>query len=258
MITLHPSLCHEAWQMLVHVLSTAWVKLAFSLSTRAGCISKTVAWRFWLSDTVHWLGHVEVRAGRREAELVYLVGVPKVSLGLNKATGSHEILQQCLTEEETLVLFLDKRINKIKRLSKHQWKIACHFDSALKHEAGASSSFHLTCSAIIPALNGDGCHSAQLLSYCVARQTPMCRHFPLYAATWVSSPQLPVSTRWKKSGNYFSHFICIIVKGVKWVSRAEDHDTCSAVDRIQRAQCTLVCKWAVLPAVTKKIQKDLC
>ena len=99
---------------------------------------------------------------------MYLPGLPKGSVGPNKATGSCEILQQCLTEEKTLVLFLDERINKIQRLSNHQWKIACHFDSTLKHEARASSSFHLSRNAIILALNGDECHSAQLLSYCVA------------------------------------------------------------------------------------------
>lgn len=98
-------------------------------------------------------------------------GLPKGSVGPNKGPGKYEILQQCLTEEKALVLLLDERINKIKRLSNHQWKIACHFDSTLKHEARASSSFHLSCNAIIPALNGDGCRSARRLSYCAVTDT---------------------------------------------------------------------------------------
>lgn len=152
-------------------------------------------------------------------------------------------LQQCLTEEKTRVLFLDERINKIKRLSNHQWKIACHFNSTVKHEAGTSSSFHLSCNAIILAVNGDGCHSVQLLSYCVAWQTPMCRHFPLYAATWVSSLSCQLQTI-KRTGNYFSCFICIIVEGVKSILGAEDHSAGPLVDRIQRAQYALMCRWA--------------
>lgn len=111
---------------------------------------------------------MEAKAGTREEELMYLPGLPKGRVSTNKGTGNREILQQRLTEEKTPVLFLDERINKIKRLSNHHWKIACHFNSTVKHEAGTSSSFHLSCNAIILALNGDGCHSAQLLSYCAA------------------------------------------------------------------------------------------
>lgn len=153
--------------------SPAWAKLATPLSTRTGCISKAVAWHFQLADTAHWPRHVEAKVGTREAEPIYLPGLARV-------TGSYEILQQSLTEEKPLALLLDERINKIKRLSNHQWKIACHFNSTLKHEAGASCSFHLSCNAVTPALSGDGasvlgCSPVVQLD----RQTLMYRHFLL-------------------------------------------------------------------------------
>lgn len=180
----------------------------------------------------------------RQAEPIYLPGFPEV-------TGNYEILQQCLTEEKTLVLLLDKRINKIKSLSNHQWKIACHFNSTLRHEARASWSFHVSCNAIIPALNRDGCCSARLLSHCAAWQTPACRHFPLCAPTWVSSPKLPASACQKKSGTYFSPFIWITAKGIKSILGAEDHSEGSSVDRIRRAQYMHLCRG-------KQDRKELC
>lgn len=105
--------------------SPAWVNLSFHknrLHLQSGGLTFSACWHCSLPR------HVEVKVGMREAKPISLPGLPK-------ATGNYEILQQCLTEKKTLVLLLDKRINKIKRLSNHQWKIACHFNSTLKHEA---------------------------------------------------------------------------------------------------------------------------
>lgn len=113
-------------------------------------------------------GTRQQRQAQRQRSSCISLACPKAERAQTKPFRSCEILRQCLTEEKTPVLFLDKRINKIKRLPNHQWKIGCHFDSTLKHEAGASSSFHLSCNAIILAPNGDGCHGARLLSYCAA------------------------------------------------------------------------------------------
>lgn len=212
----------------------AWVKLATSLSTRTGCISTALAWHFQLADTAHWPRHMEVKVGTREAEPIYLPGLARV-------TGSYEILQQCLTGEKSWVLLLDKRINKIKSFSYHQWKIACHFNSTLKCEAGASSSFHLSCNAIIPAPNRDG---AAVLGCSPVVQADRHPRVGIPHYTWASTPELPASARWKKSGTYFPPFICIIAKGVKSIWRAEDHSEGSSVDRIQRAQYALVLRWA--------------
>lgn len=158
---MHCSPCREAWQMFLRVLfphELSWPPL-FQQEQAASP-------KQW--PDIFGLLTLLAGPGTREVELMHLPGLPKGSVGSNKDTASCEILQQRLTEGKTPVLFLDKRINKIKRLSKHQWKIACHFDSTLEHEAGASSSFHSSCNAIILALNGDGCHSARRLFYCVA------------------------------------------------------------------------------------------
>lgn len=185
--------------------------------------------------------------GTRQRRLMYLPCLLWGSVGPYKATGSHDILQQCLTEEKTPFVFLDKRINKIKRLSNHQWKITCHFDSTRKHEARANSSFHLSCNASIPALNGNGCHHTRgcpivwhdgrtdgrlVLAFPI-------KHWDLSKQSWAASFSLL-----QEIGKLFSHFICIIAGAAKSVVWAEDHSTGPPVDRIQRAQCALACRWA--------------
>lgn len=204
MITWHCSLCHEAWRASERsLLCSPHIQLAASLPTRAGCISYSMGWHFWLSRAAHW---------PRPTYFTFLLWG---TVQPNKATWSHGILQQCLTAEKTPFVFLDKRINKIKRLSNHKWKINCHIDSTLKQEAGANSSFSLSCNAIILAQNGSGCcvlssHSAV---QCMAFRIKVCA---LSKQSWVSgfSPL-------KEMGRLFSYFICITAKGIKWVVRAE-------------------------------------